>query len=248
MPKLLVFQHVAYEILGNLNPRLRDAGHRIRYVNFGRDADARPSLSGYHGLVVLGGPMNCDEGDRYPHLDTEIEVIREAVDRDLPVLGICLGAQLLARALGAGVRRNPAKEIGWYDVSPTEAGAADPVIGHIAPRTPIFQWHGDTFDIPQGAVHLAESDLCTNQAFRYGDRAYGFQFHLEVDKPMIERWLQVPHHVAEIEGEGGRIDPDRIRGETDTLIGPSEALAARVFGAFIDLVGTPDRRAHLPSR
>ena len=109
-PKILVFQHVPYEPLGTLDPLLKEAGFRIRYVNFGRDAGQRPSLERYAALIVLGGPMNSHQIDTYPNLLTEIEVIREAVERDMSVLGICLGAQLLAKALGGTVSRNPVRE------------------------------------------------------------------------------------------------------------------------------------------
>jgi GMP synthase (glutamine-hydrolysing) len=248
MPKLLVFQHVAYEILGTLNSQLKDAGFRIRYVNFGREPAAEPALDGYNGLVVLGGPMNTDQIDEHPHLATEVRVIGDAIERGMPILGICLGAQLIAKALGAGVCRNSEKEIGWYEVCPTEDGRRDPLIGKFGPAERIFQWHGDTFDIPEGGVRLAASQSCPNQAFRYGDNVYGLQFHLEVDERLIERWLLVPHHCAEIAELGGRIDPDVVRLETKANIERSKRLARDVFGSFIEVIGQP-RRAHvLPSR
>ena len=115
-PKVLVFQHVPYEPLGTLDPLLKEAGFRIRYVNFGRMPQQEPALERYEALIVLGGPMNADQIDTYPNLLTEVEIIREAVDRNMSVLGICLGAQLLAKALGGQVARNATREIGWYDV------------------------------------------------------------------------------------------------------------------------------------
>jgi GMP synthase (glutamine-hydrolysing) len=246
MRRILVFQHVPYEILGTLDPLLRDAGFRIRYVNFGRQGDARPDVGRYHGLVVLGGPMNCDQTARYPHLATETDAIRTAIERGLPVLGICLGAQLIARALGAPVRANAVKEIGWYDVSPTPEGTHDPLFGHFATAERIFQWHGDTFDIPDGAVHLARSATCANQAFRYGDNVYGLQFHLEVDEPLITRWLHTPSMSHECTGAG--FDPERIRTETHQHIGRSVALGQAVFGHFIRMFHTRQRRMLLSSR
>src|SRR5690606_7733515 len=147
------FQHVPHEVLGTLDPLFRSFGFRIRYVNFGRDPYARPRLAGYHGLVVLGGPMNVDETHRYPHLATEVELIGEAIQAGLPVLGICLGGQLIARALGARVDRSPVKEIGWHDVAPTAAAREDPILSHLEQAAKIFQWHGDAFEIPAGAVH-----------------------------------------------------------------------------------------------
>ena len=125
MKRLLVFQHVPHEILGTFNPLLKYAGFRIRYVNFGRTPDATPNVEKYDGLIILGGPMCVDQIESHPHLQTEIDAIKLAMEQHMPVLGICLGAQLIATALGAQVKRNPVKEIGWYDVTPTTEGNKD---------------------------------------------------------------------------------------------------------------------------
>jgi len=248
MSKILVFQHVAYEVLGTLDPLLRSSGIRVKYVNFGRIPDSQPSLEGYRGLIVLGGPMNVDQVEQYKHLVTEVNLIQEAINRGLPVLGICLGAQLIAKALGSEVRKNKEVEIGWYDVSPTDDGRKDPLIKHFKEIERIFQWHGDTFNIPDGTVHLARSPSCKNQAFRYNDNVYGFQFHLEVDQKIIERWLRVPHNKEEIEKTNGRIDAQSIRKETVLYINRLEQLSNMVFGEFIKQFGIKERRHRLPSR
>lgn len=248
MGRLLVCQHVAYEILGTLDPLLRQSGFRIRYVNFDRDPESKPRLDSYDGMVILGGPMSADQVDRYPHLDTEVELIRAAIDKDIAVLGICLGAQLIARALGAQVRRNPVKEIGWYDVSLTEEGRSDPLLRGFGASEKLFQWHGDTFDLPPGAVHLAASAGCTNQAFRFGSKVYGLQFHLECDEALIQRWLNVPLHRDEIEQLGGQIDPEQIRQQTPANVPRLKQLSDGAFGAFISLLGERKRYRALPSR
>ncbi len=248
MRRILVFQHVAHEILGTLNPLLKGAGFRIRYVNFGRDPAAEPRIEGYEGLIVLGGPMNVDQVDRFPHLRTETERIQDALDRDIPVLGICLGAQLIARALGAEVGPAHRKEIGWYDVSVSEPGRGDPLLSHFAPTERIFQWHGDTFDIPRGAQHLASSEFCPNQAFRYGDKVYGLQFHLEVDGPLIDRWLELPAHRAEMRAAAGVADAETIRNETAARIDQARDLADRTFGRWIRTFGRERRGRILASR
>jgi GMP synthase (glutamine-hydrolysing) len=247
MRRLLVCQHVPHEILGTLNPLLKRAGFRIRYVNFARHPDAQPTLNGYHGLVVLGGPMSVNDTDRFPHLTTELKLIEDAMRRDLPVLGICLGAQLTAKTLGAEVYPSREKEIGWYDVSPTEEAQRDPLLVEFRGTEKIFQWHGDTFDIPRSAAHLASSRLCVNQAFRYGANVYALQFHLEVDEWMIHRWLRVPENRREIACLNG-IDPERIHMETAEYIPRLHQLSDRVFGQFIKLFGIEKKYLRLPSR
>lgn len=247
-PKILVFQHVPYEPLGTLDPLLKEAGFRIRYVNFSREPEHRPSVEKYAALIVLGGPMNADQIDTFPNLHTEVEIISEALDNDMSVLGICLGAQLLAKALGGRVRRNPVREIGWCDVELTDAGAADPVLSTFAGRQQVFQWHEDGIDLAPGSVHLASSPASRIQAFRHGEHAYGFQFHLEADSSLIERWLSVPDHVAALGEEAGRVDPDAIRLQTPHSIEALQALSRRTFSRWIDRFELPPRRRTLPSR
>jgi GMP synthase (glutamine-hydrolysing) len=248
MPKILVFQHVAFEILGTLDPLLKSYGFRIRYVNFGRHPEARPRLEGYDGLVLLGGPMSVNDTTGHPHLETESRLIFEAMERGMPILGICLGAQLIARTLGAWVGRNPEKEIGWYDVEPTEDARDDPLLRHFGGSERIFQWHSDAFELPEGAVHLASSDACANQAFRLGDRVSRFQFHLEVDERLIERWLRTPVHREELERLAGQIDPEAIRRETHTRIASAKQLSDRIFSEWVKLFGAPRRRPVHPHR
>ena len=247
-PKILVFQHVPFEPLGTLDPLLKESGFRIRYVNFGREPEARPKLEKYEALIVLGGPMNSDQIESYPNLITEVEIIREAVDRDMSILGVCLGAQLLATALGGAVSRNPAREIGWCDVDLTESGATDPVLSSFAGKQQVFQWHEDGISLPPGAIHLASSEASAVQAFRYGKHAYGFQFHLEASRPLIERWLTVPDHQATLNDECGRISAEAIRRQTVESIGPLQGLSRRTFRRWVDQFEIRPRRQRLPSR
>ena len=248
MAKVLVFQHVAAEPLGTLDPMLRDRGHRIRYVNFHREPDATPDVSRYDALIVLGGPQMPDQGNIHPHLNVEMCCIEQALKLDKPVLGICLGAQLLAYALGAAVRPLPNWEIGWYDLRPTSQSAADPLFCSLVQPHAVFQWHGYTFDIPADAVHLARSDSCVNQAFRYGTHAYGLQFHLELDERLINRWLSYPEYQRDLENAGRDQDTAAIREQTHQLIGRSVALSYEMFGQFLKALGQPASRHILPSR
>lgn len=247
MPKLLVFQHVAHEILGTLDPLLRNSGFRIRYVNFGRKNYMMPEIENYDGLIVLGGHMNVDQVDDYPNLMLENAAIKKAIDFNMPVLGICLGSQLLAKALGADVYKNKSKEIGWYDVRVTDEGKKDPLISKFNNTEKLFQWHGDTFDIPDGAVRLVTSENCLNQAFRYGDNVYGFQFHLEVDEAMIKRWLVAPTNQEELRELKGIINPDVILKETPGYIDGLMSLSDKTFSEFINLFERSERTHVLPS-
>jgi GMP synthase (glutamine-hydrolysing) len=248
MRKLLVFQHVPLEPLGTLDRQFKRAGFRIRYVNFDRQPDARVDVDRYHGLVVLGGPQAADQTDRFPHLRYEKEAIRTAVENGYPVLGICLGAQLIAASLGGRTLRGRAPEFGWADVTPTAAGRADPLFRHFDGSEQIFQWHSDTFTLPHGAVHLASSRACAQQAFRLRDHVYGLQFHLEADRALIGRWLAAPHHLKELAERGVQLDPKRILAETSARLPRAAALATAVFGEFIERFYAFRRRRALSSR
>jgi GMP synthase-like glutamine amidotransferase len=153
-------------------------------------AEAQADAAGADGLVFMGGPMCAN--DDLPYLRRELEIIRESAGRGQPMLGICLGAQLIAKALGGRVYRNPTPEIGWFDVELTAAGMADPVFSRAAKRQPVFQLHQDTFELPKGAELLATSSACRHQAFRLGAKVYGVQFHPEVTPEMIEEWMNDP--------------------------------------------------------
>jgi GMP synthase (glutamine-hydrolysing) len=248
MPRILVFQHVAVEPLGTLDALIRARGHRIRFHNFERHPDAEPDVERYRGLIVLGGPMNVEDQHRRPHLKTELRAIERALEQGKPVLGICLGAQLLAHVLGAHVRRHRRPEIGWYDMHVSAEGRADPVLRAAGETLPVFQWHSYTFELPDRATHLASTETCEHQAFRFGSNAYGFQFHLEADEAVIERWLGLPSFREELAASGLGRDAETIRAETARLVTQSRGAAAAVFNNFLDLVGRPNRRLPLPSR
>jgi GMP synthase (glutamine-hydrolysing) len=190
-PTLLAVQHVPWE-----GPhRILDACGALHVQTVkplaGQPLPAHDEVA---GAVFMGGPMNVDEVDRFPALAAEREWLAEAVARGMPVLGICLGAQLLARALGAEVRPGAAPEIGFAPVEVTDPG--DPLLGGLAPRTEVLHWHGDVFDLPEGAEQLASSERTGCQAFRAGN-AWGVLFHPEADCALVEAWLEVPAMVTE---------------------------------------------------
>jgi GMP synthase (glutamine-hydrolysing) len=241
MRKVLVFQHVAHKILGTLNPTLKDNGLRIRYVNFDRNPNEPPVMDKYNGLIILGGHMGVYESETYQHIKVEMKLIEEALKKNIPILGICLGAQMLAHVLGSEVRKSPEKEIGWYDISLTEAGQRDRLFSHFEQKEKIFQLHGDTFDIPKSAVQLASSDLLPGQAFRFGDKVYGLQFHLEVDEAMIYRWLENKKNQEEINESNGKFSVEQIKLETQQYLSQSINLSRQTFSKFIDIFELKER-------
>lgn len=190
-----------------------------------------PPLSAHDALLVLGGPMNVYEEDRYPFLREEDRAIKEAVDRGKPYLGICLGAQLLAKALGASVAANPVKEIGFGEVALTGEAAEDAVFGNMPRKLPVFQWHGDTFALPTGAVRLASSPDCPNQAFRYGRGAYAVQFHMEVTAAMVRQWARDGQE--ELTSAGRPIVGEILPSDLANRCAELRRLAERLFSNFI---------------
>jgi GMP synthase (glutamine-hydrolysing) len=232
----MVFQHVPYEPLGTLDPLIRSRKHRIRYVNFGREPDAEPNIQGYDALIILGGPMNIGEEEEYPHLNVEKQVIQQAMALDVPILGICLGAQLIASACGGRVYKANEKEIGWTNLSPTTAGLEDPIVKHFVTEQNIFQWHGFTFDLPNDASLLVKGEQVTNQAFKVKENVYGFQFHLEASLPLIKRWLKLPQHLEELGLENAHQQVETVWGETLEHIDNSLSLSRKVFSQFLTLV------------
>ncbi len=243
MRRVIIFKHVAGEVLGTLNPLLKEQKLNIRYVNFERYPAAEPTLDKYQGLVVFGGWMGVYEADRYKHLKVEMKLIEQALRKEIPVLGICLGSQILAHVLGAHVRKHEDKEVGWHEIELTEHGRQDALLGHFEKKERIFQMHGDTFDIPAGAKHLAASAICPSQAFRYGDKAYGLQFHLEVDRAMIERFLKVPKNREEVEAFAGKSAIEKMEAETEKHLERSMALSRRAFLEFVKLFGFGEKTA-----
>ena len=217
--------------MGSLAGYLAAAGVPFRCLDLFQAVPAAIAWDEAAGLVVLGGPMSAGDIQEFPFLAIEQEWIREAVGRELPVLGICLGAQLLAKSLGARVYRNPRREIGWYEIELLPAAADDRLFRDGVPRETVFQWHADTFDLPAGAIHLARSPLCGNQAFRYGPRAYGVQFHVEMMPHLMEEWLSEEGFQVEL-AESQEFDPEQIRHEGPGRFPRMGALSQRLLGRF----------------
>jgi len=231
--KVLVIQHVACEGLGGLDGVFHRAGVHVDIINLWRGQELLKTLHGYGGLVILGGPMNVYEEDQYPFLRDEGVLINEAVTKGIPALGICLGAQLIAKACGARVTSGLRKEIGWYELQLTPDGEVDKLFSRFPRRFKVFQWHGDTFEIPRGATHLTASDLFPHQAFRYYN-AYALQFHLEVDEVMIQTWL---HEYAGELASLPYIQADQILADTRANIADLHQIAQVFYTQFLNLLG-----------
>ena len=189
---VLIVKNVHGEGPGTIEDHLRK--ERIPYSVIDLQAgDPVPWLDAFTHLVILGGPMAVYEMHLFPHLAREADLIRAAIDANKQIMGVCLGAQMLAHVLGARVYPGSGKEIGWYEVALSDEGMGDPLMSMLAladrNAAQVFQWHGDTFDLPAGSVRLASSDRYANQAFRYGDRVYGLQFHIEVTPAIVRDWL-----------------------------------------------------------
>jgi len=237
MKPLCVCRHVPHEGLGSLAERFDAAGIAIAYSDMWDHPPSEFDPAAHAGLIVMGGPMNVNETGQHPLLAAEVDWIRAAIDAGLPTLGICLGSQLIAKSLGARVYAGAAKEIGWYAVDTTPEAADDPLFSAWRPRETVFQWHGDTFELPSGAVRLASSPLYENQAFRFGEKTYGLQFHIEVTAAMVRQWVEdVKENRAELAGLD-HVDAAAILAETPTALPGMIGLGQSTFAPWIDWLG-----------
>lgn len=209
MKSATVIRHIAFEDLGTLEIALERQGYTIKYLEAGID-DLTNIAPTEDILIILGGPIGAYEERDYPFLVDELQILEQRLKADLPTLGICLGSQLMARALGAKVYPGGQKEIGWSNIQLTEAGQNSPLVNLNVENTPVLHWHGDTFDLPEGATRLASSSLYENQAFSYGT-SMGLQFHPEVTQIGLERWFI--GHASEINSTPD-VSVEKLRSDT----------------------------------
>ncbi|GAA1838853.1 glutamine amidotransferase-related protein [Agromyces salentinus] len=225
---VLVLRHDPAIGLGNLGPTLESHGYQIVTVDTPVTDVAALDPLAPDLVVVLGGEEGAYETERYPYLSDELGLLRARIDAEAPVFGVCLGAQLLASALGAAVYRGERKEVGWLEVTPTTAGRTSP-LRHFA-GIPTAQWHGDTFDLPDDVERLASSERYANQAFRRGDWLLAVQFHPEVTVGIHEGWLaawgdELPEHGT---------TSDRMRADRARLGAAAESASALLLGEYLD--------------
>ncbi|MBO0611478.1 glutamine amidotransferase [Thiothrix fructosivorans] len=226
---VVAIRHVAFEDMGTLQPVLEQRGYSLRYCDVGVD-----SLTALHNvqiglLVVLGAPIGAYDDALYPFLADEMALITERLRQGLPTLGICLGAQLMARALGARVAPMPAKEIGFAPLTLTAAGS-ESTLQYLPADLPVLHWHGDQFEIPAGLAALAQTPLCPHQAFSVGNHALALQFHLEADARRIEQWLI--GHCAELLNAG--VDLSSLRQQAVEYGAALCQAGEAVIGAWLD--------------
>lgn len=222
--KFIVLQHIGSEGPGSLGTYLESIGAKIDIVRL-YQGDAVPAgLGGFDAVVSMGGPMNVYEEDRYPFLRDETLFLNKVIDAGLPVLGICLGAQMIAKAQGAAVVRSPKEEVGWGRIDLTDQGRTDTLFQGLPSSLEVLQWHGDMFHIPEGGVLLASSEDCPHQAFRYKN-AFGLQFHVEVTEEILADWFSDSQHLASILARHDEIEKELSQ------------RADRIFANFVGVVG-----------
>ncbi len=194
---VLICKNAENEGPGTIEDYLMEKGLPYKIVELSQ-GESIPDHDDFEALVIMGGPMSVNDNELYPYLEEEKTLVKDFISRDKRILGICLGAQIMAKALGSRVYRGTEEEIGWYDIELTEEGAKDlcmkslaihPEGGDISNKFKVFHWHGETFTMPTSAIRLASSERYPNQAFRYGENAYAFQFHIEVSKEIIYDWF-----------------------------------------------------------
>ncbi len=232
MKSVLVFQHIACETPGIFLDLLREQKRPVETVRWYEGGRPPGDLSRYSGLLVMGGPMSVNDEADYPWLKSEDRFLKQALARDFPTLGICLGSQLVAKAAGGTIRRGPRKEIGWYPIRLTMAARRDPLFREFPETIEVFEWHGEYFDTPPGAVNLAGSELYQCQAFSIGRNVYGLLFHLEVTDQMVGEWVAT--FKEELDGVKEYIRPEEIIEQLPQRINTLNGRARTLFARFCE--------------
>ena len=232
MSKIVVLLHHPGETLGNIAQALEESALAWQYIHAYSGQPVPANLKGAEGLIVMGGPQGVYEQDQYPYLRDEIALIRSAVDERKPVLGICLGSQLIAAALGARVAPAKSREMGWYPVRLMPAARGDRLFAGLPETFTPCHWHGDIFDVPAGATPLASSELTACQAFSYAANVYAILFHVEIDAAMLTGWVR--GSAAQLARDG--IDGEAILSAAARNFAATEPIAATLFSRWAAMV------------
>jgi GMP synthase (glutamine-hydrolysing) len=239
----VAIRHVAFEDLGNLADVLQEHGFEITYLDAGLDDLAEVDALAPDLMVVLGAPIGAYEENVYPFLVDEMRLLEERLEADAPTIGICLGAQLMARVLGARVYAGTQPEIGWGRLTLSEAGLHSPLVYLSGESTSVLHWHNDTFDCPDGAVHLASTSITANQAFSWRGRCLALQFHPEVALRGFERWLV--GHACEINKTAG-CSVTQLRRETKQYASLLALQARKCWESWLGQAGMNARPTDVP--
>jgi len=230
MRKIMVIQHISCETLGLFSEEAADMA-QFTYIRPYTGEPVPDSLKGWDGLIILGGPMAVYETEINGYLQDEIDLIDTAINLDFPVLGICLGSQLIAAAAGTAVYPGTQREAGWGEVSLADEAEKDPLFGGLPSPLPVFQLHGDTYDLPAGAVRLAENSAYANQAFRLGSNIYGLQFHVEVTSSLVKEWSAFYREYI----SGAGVSPDGLLVDLEVRSELLRPVARQIATRFLQL-------------
>lgn len=238
MKRVLVLMHVACEPAAEYEAVLRERGVDVESLLLD-DGVELPDWNDFAGIIAMGGPMGANDDDVLPWIAAEKRFIRDAVTAGVPYWGICLGAQLLAAAMGGRVYTGAVPEVGMSRVALEPAAADDPVFAKLPPEFPAFQWHGDTFDLPNGATLLAGNGAYPHQAFKLG-AAYALQFHVEVDEILAKEWLEIPEYAASLAAVHGPDAGPRVLDDLVSSVDETIRIARELFEAWLDNYVLPD--------
>ncbi len=225
--KIVIVKHVDNEGPGLIEDVLAADGWPLEIIELGAGQRLPERVDEIAALIILGGPMNVYQEEQFPFLKEEERLIRKVLIEEIPFLGICLGAQLLAKTCDSRVRMAAARELGWYTATLTAEGKRDLLFRGFPGRFNVFQWHEDSFDVPEGGALLGTGKTCMNQAFRVGQNAYGLQFHMEVTPGMIEDWIR---------GEAGSRQAEKILAETARTRETFREQATQLFLNFRQII------------
>ena len=231
-PRVLVLQHADPEHPGLITNVVRNTGASLETIRADLGQSAPPSLDGYAALIIMGGPQSVYEEDKFPYLRAEKQLAREAIDNNIPLIGVCLGSQIIADVLGANVHPSGGVEIGWKDVTRSEHAAADPILSALPETFTPLHWHGDVYDLPKGAAPIGSSDMTPVQGFTYGETTFAPLFHLEMTEQQITDMATLfPDDIRR-----GGLSPETLLAETPARAAVLKSVATEIFTRWANLL------------
>jgi len=230
---ILIIKHISIEGPGTIADFFEKRQVPLDIIELGDGESLPRDMNDIDAVIVLGGPMNVYEEDKCPFLKPEDQFLKEVIKEEIPLLGICLGSQLIAKASGAEVKKAPVKEIGWSMVQMKDEGQFDPLFEGIDDFLAVFQWHHDTFDLPLGAKLLSTSKECPHQAFKLGKNIYGLQFHIEVTKPIIESWIK---KYFKVEDANSHPQGKKMLDQYDQIKDRFDQQAGQIYQNFLKII------------